>query len=66
LPAAAEVSLQLYDLHGRLVETLVNGEVRPAGPHQAQLDASGLRPGLYFLRLGVPREVTTTKLAIIR
>jgi hypothetical protein len=50
LPAPGHVSLSLYDLSGRLVATLVDGE-QPAGRHAVELDGSGLAAGVYFIRL---------------
>jgi hypothetical protein len=50
LPASGWVKLSLYDLSGRLVVTLVDGE-KPAGRHAVELDGSGLAAGVYFVRL---------------
>src|SRR6185369_14351137 len=62
------VRLELLDVSGRLIETLVD-EVRAAGRHLATWDGAGPRgrvaPGLYFLRLKVPNQETVTRLAIV-
>jgi subtilisin family serine protease len=55
LPTAQHVSLQVYDVQGRLVRELVDG-TRPAGPNQARWDGrdrSGraVASGTYFARL---------------
>ena len=50
LPVASQVALQVYDLAGRLVTTLVNGW-REAGSHDATFDASGLPSGIYLYHL---------------
>jgi hypothetical protein len=50
LPAPGWVKLSLYDLSGRLVEKLVDGEM-PAGRHAIELDGSELAAGVYFVRL---------------
>jgi hypothetical protein len=50
LPAAGRVRLAVYDLLGREVTVLVNGEVE-AGNHTAVFDAAGLSSGVYFCRL---------------
>ena len=64
------VSLELFDLQGRLVRRLVS-ETLPAGHYGAQWDgrdAAG-RPagnGLYFARLAVGGETTHRKLLLLR
>jgi hypothetical protein len=50
LPGSGPVSLNLYDLRGRLVRTLVHGE-QVAGSHVVTLDGAGLPSGIYFYRL---------------
>jgi hypothetical protein len=42
--------LELYDLSGRLVDTVMDEHVS-AGSHEARVDGSGLAPGVYLLRL---------------
>ncbi len=44
------VSLRVFDVQGRLVETLVDGIV-PAGMHSAVWDAEGVGAGVYFVKL---------------
>lgn len=57
LPRAGAVTLEVFDVRGRLVETLVEGAL-PAGRHQLTWDAAGVAPGVYFvqLRSGGARE----------
>lgn len=50
LPEAAHVQLQVFDLMGRQVATLVDGQ-KSAGHHAATFDASGLASGTYLYRL---------------
>ncbi|MDD5529001.1 MAG: FG-GAP-like repeat-containing protein [bacterium] len=44
------VSLNLYDLTGRLIKTLANGE-KPAGSYSTTLSANELKTGIYFVKL---------------
>jgi predicted outer membrane repeat protein len=44
------VSLKVYDVHGREVVTVVDGNL-PAGEHVVQWDASGLPAGVYVYQL---------------
>lgn len=60
LPAAGRVRLAVYDVRGRLVRELVNGE-RPAGRHTVALDARDLPSGVYLVRLTAPGGVTATQ-----
>ncbi len=47
------VSLKVYDVLGRLVATLVNGERSP-GSYEVQFNGSKLASGVYFCRLTAP------------
>jgi type IX secretion system substrate protein len=66
LPVTAPVSLAVYDLQGRRVETLLDRQVQSAGPHQVQVNARHLRIGCYFLRLEAGRAVRTQKAVVVR
>ena len=50
LPEACEVTLNVYDISGRLMTTLVNGW-RDAGIHHVTLDGSDFVSGVYIYRL---------------
>jgi hypothetical protein len=50
LPAAGIVTVKVYDMLGREINTVVNRHL-PAGLHQFQLNASMLSSGIYFYRL---------------
>jgi hypothetical protein len=66
LTRGAEVRLALYDLQGRLVQTLVN-EARPVGTHQLRVDGSSLASGLYLLELRVDGQPAgTEKLLLVK
>jgi len=59
------VTLKVYDLLGREVATLVN-EVKAAGIHVVQFDASNLPSGVYFYRLQTERYVQTKTMIVLR
>ncbi|MDX1672389.1 MAG: T9SS type A sorting domain-containing protein [Balneolaceae bacterium] len=65
LPQAGDVQLKVYDLTGRLIQTLVNGE-RPAGLHEVTFDGSRLASGIYFYQLVTGQEVMTRKMTLIK
>jgi hypothetical protein len=50
LPEAGYTTLGVYDIYGRLVETLVSGQM-DQGIHAVVWGAEGLSSGTYFLRL---------------
>jgi hypothetical protein len=52
IPSMTLVRLDVYDLLGRLISTLVN-EVQQSGQHQVSWNASTLSSGVYFCRLTV-------------
>ena len=50
VPRNASVTLRVYDMTGRVIETLVQGDV-PAGEHRLQWSAQGLASGVYLCRM---------------
>ncbi len=50
LPATSRVSLLLFDILGRRIETIASGTY-PAGVHEVRLNAGTLASGVYFYRL---------------
>lgn len=70
LPAGGHASLRVYDAAGRLVRTLISGEV-PEGPGAAlwdgrREDGREAGAGVYFFRLESGGEVRTRKLLLVR
>jgi uncharacterized protein (DUF362 family) len=50
LPRNEFVTVKVYDITGRKIETLIEGEV-PAGEHRLQWSANGLASGVYLCRM---------------
>lgn len=65
LPLPAHATLTVYDLLGRRVVRLVEGEM-PAGPHRAILDAGGMAAGVYVIVLVANGERQSRPLVIVR
>jgi arylsulfatase A-like enzyme len=65
LDASMAVRLAVYDVLGREVAVLVDGE-REAGTHAATLDGRGLAPGVYVYRLTAGGEVQTGPMTLAR
>jgi hypothetical protein len=50
LPVSQKVTLQLFDIKGRLVQTLLN-ETRPKGYQTLRFNAGRLSNGIYYLKM---------------
>jgi hypothetical protein len=59
------VNIQIYDILGRKVETLIN-EVKSAGTYTATFNALNMPSGVYFYRLQTGNFVETKKLILLR
>jgi hypothetical protein len=59
------VTLELFDVQGRLVKTLVN-EIATAGAHTISFDGSNLSSGLYFANLRAGDNSRVTKLVLMK
>ena len=71
LSAAGSVTLDLYDARGSLVRRLLDGEHRPAGNHELNLDGRDdagreLAAGVYLLRLSTDGAAATHKITLVR
>jgi hypothetical protein len=70
IDSTAPVELTVFDMHGRLVSTLVNGALTP-GAYEAVWDGVGTDgsrapSGVYLFRLSSGAEVQTDRLVLIR
>jgi hypothetical protein len=61
LEKGGSVNLAVYDISGRQVAVLVNGQLA-AGYHQRQFDAKGSPAGIYLLKLVQGGKVVTQKI----
>lgn len=66
LRAAEPVTIAVYDLRGRRVQTLVRNAQLAAGPHQLAFDTSDLAVGVYFVRVQTSARQLTQKLVVMR
>jgi len=58
-------TLHIYDIRGRLVETLVNGLMLP-GTYAVQWQADGFASGMYFARLRYGKRMKTQKILLLK
>jgi hypothetical protein len=65
LPEQSQVTLEVYDVLGRRVATLVNRE-KEAGEYSVRLDAADLSSGNYFYRMRAGDFTQTRRLVVVR
>ncbi|MBT3231719.1 MAG: T9SS type A sorting domain-containing protein [Calditrichaeota bacterium] len=65
LPFASQVRLNLYNLSGQRIETLVNRRLQ-AGVHRTQMYAGDLASGLYFVRLEAGGLINIQKVMLVK
>ncbi|MBD3232109.1 MAG: T9SS type A sorting domain-containing protein, partial [candidate division Zixibacteria bacterium] len=65
LPEAGNVSLEVYNLLGQKVATLVNGYVE-AGQNTVTWDASYQASGVYFYKLSAGEKVFTRRMTLLK
>ncbi|HHP7237525.1 T9SS type A sorting domain-containing protein, partial [Longibacter sp.] len=65
LPEQQRVQIEVYDLLGRRVSTLVD-QTMPAGSHKVSFDASRLSSGPYFYRMHAGGKTINKKMVVVR
>jgi hypothetical protein len=65
IPEITEVSLVVYDVLGRVVETLVD-ERKSAGRHKVDFDARRLASGVYFYRLSALGITMSRRMVVVK
>ncbi|MCP4580393.1 MAG: T9SS type A sorting domain-containing protein [candidate division Zixibacteria bacterium] len=65
LPKAGDVTIDIYDILGRKVETLINGN-QPAGHHQVTWNARDMATGMYFYKLNADNFSETKKMIMLK
>ncbi|WP_069131294.1 alpha-amylase family glycosyl hydrolase [Rhodohalobacter halophilus] len=66
VPEAGSVTLEVYDVLGRRVTTLVQEDNHPRGVFTEEFDASGLSSGVYIARLKQGGQVVSEKMTLIK
>jgi hypothetical protein len=65
LPEATNVRLEIFNVVGQIVATLVSGQ-QSAGQHSVSFDASNLASGVYVYRLMAGSFIETKKMLLIK
>lgn len=66
LPKDAKVTLEVYDMLGRKVMTLVNDKQMTAGVHNVTFDASQFASGMYLYRINAGTHTSIRKMMLIK
>ncbi|MFA5031914.1 MAG: T9SS type A sorting domain-containing protein [bacterium] len=65
VPNKSNVAIKVYSLAGKLIKTILNGEVA-AGSHTVSLDKRDMKSGIYFYSLEVGNYKETRKLTVLK
>jgi len=65
LPVSSEVTLEVFDVLGNEVATLVN-EYKVAGRYEVEFNAATLPSGVYFYQLKAEEFITTKKMILLK
>lgn len=60
------VTLQIFDIHGSLIKTLVANKIFIKGEHQIKLNSTDLTPGLYVAELSTRKAISNTKIIVTK
>jgi hypothetical protein len=66
IPQKSVVSLNVYDISGKLVERLINNEIKTEGSYSYELDGSRLSSGIYYYRITAGNFTETKKMIMIK
>jgi hypothetical protein len=65
LSESTQVTITVHSVDGRKVATLVN-EMKSAGTHQVNFDASNLSSGVYLYRMQTQKNVITRTMTLVK
>jgi hypothetical protein len=65
LANGGHVTIKVYDVTGKLVTTLVDGDM-PGGQHQVTWEAKSVSSGVFFYRMTAPGFVQTRKMVLLK
>ena len=64
LDQTTQISLHLYNSHGKIIHTFITKAIKSKGVHQVEFDVSHLSPGLYYFELKDPEGIVLEKIII--
>lgn len=66
LPSGSNVTLEVFDISGRLVTTVLRNVSYEAGFHDVQFNGSSVASGTYFYRIKTDKNVSVKKMLLIK
>jgi glucose/arabinose dehydrogenase len=66
IASASNVSLQVYDMSGRIVAELMSNEFIQPGNYSREFDATGLASGIYVYKLSAGNFVSSKRMALVK
>jgi hypothetical protein len=66
LPEEMEVSVQVFDMTGRLVATILEGQSLSAGSHELSFDATSLSSGMYVYKVQAGSDVKVGRMMLLK
>lgn len=66
LPEDSKITLQVFDISGRLLATLINNETLNAGFYSKKFNGSDFSSGVYFYRIQSESFTSTKKMSLIK
>jgi len=60
------IQILIYDIQGRLVETLLNNDHMTAGSHVIKWNAETFASGIYFVRVQTPLGANIRKAYLVK
>lgn len=66
LPERSVVSISVFDLLGREVQSLMSQSVQPEGFHSVSINGVNLPSGIYFIRLSAGSSARVSKLTLLK
>ncbi len=66
VPKASNVTIEVFDITGRLVRTLASNELVTAGVKEVSFDASNLSSGIYFYTMKTAEFTETKKMILVK
>jgi GH35 family endo-1,4-beta-xylanase len=65
IPKSSDVKVSVFDITGRLIQTLVNGQ-KASGSHTVTFNASSISSGVYFYRIEAGSYVNVKRMMLIK
>jgi len=65
LPENGKVSLEIFDVSGRLVANLLNNEYKTAGAYTVKFNGANLPVGTYFYKIKTEKSVQINKMLLV-